>query len=106
MTRSKWKGPFIHPKIFVSTTRIDKLIPLKHASKQIDYFIWNRNSEIPAFFLNRRVGVHNGRKFLTYIIKKNMLGHKFGEFSITKPMGKKIHLKKKKKKRKLKEQKK
>jgi small subunit ribosomal protein S19 len=92
MTRSKWKGNFIHPKIFVSTTRIEKLIPIKHIKKTIEYFIWNRGSEIPAFFANRRVAVHNGRRFLTFMITKNMVGHKFGEFSITKAIGKKIHI--------------
>jgi ribosomal protein S19 len=43
--------------------------------------------------------VHNGQTLISLSVKKAMLGHKFGEFSITKVMGSLIQRKKKKKKK-------
>ena len=42
-------------------------------------------------FLNRRVLIYNGLKFISIIIKENMIGHKFGEFVLTKKIGAQIH---------------
>jgi ribosomal protein S19 len=48
--------------------------------------------------------VYNGKKFVSLLVSKEMLGHKFGEFVFTKRLGKTIHLigKKSKKGKKLK----
>lgn len=101
MTRSKWKGNYINPRIFNSDDVVsEKLLPAKYAKKKIYYFIWDRGSTIPQFFLNKRICVHNGRKFLSFIVKKDMINHKFGEFSLPKILGKKIHINKKKSKKK------
>lgn len=111
MIRSKWKGLFIHYRIFKNFSKLSlqkknlklnffsKLINLKYLQKNLNFFIYNKNSVISAFFLNKRVAIYTGNKFSSLIIKKNMINHKFGEFVITKSLGKKIHIIKKKKKK-------
>jgi ribosomal protein S19 len=59
-----------------------------------------RNARIPSSCLSKRVSCYNGQKFLSFIVHRFMLGRKFGEFSLTKRLGAKIHEKKKKKKKK------
>ena len=38
---------------------------------------------IPPEFVGHTVAVHNGRKFLPVFITENMVGHKLGEFALT-----------------------
>jgi len=89
MSRSTWKVPYIS-NIFFSNLLM----------KKKNFKIWQRNSCVPANFVNRRYYIHNGIWLLTVNIKSGMIGHKFGEFSFTKRMGKEIHFKKKQKKKK------
>lgn len=71
--RSKWKGNFVGFKV-AGTSRI-----------------YNKASMVTIEFLNRRVLIYNGLKFISIIIKENMIGHKFGEFVLTKKIGAQIH---------------
>ena len=80
MSRSKWKGFFIS----------SKLLNLKNT----DNIIFNRNSFISNFFLNKLVKIYNGKAFKIFNITRDQIGFKFGEFSFTR----KIYEKKKKKK--------
>jgi len=99
--RSKWKGKFINLAVYKSKNLISKkIIDPKYLTKRIYYYIWNRNSIIPMFFNKKRIAVYNGKTFKSFIIKNKMLNNfKFGEFAITKSLGKKIHTVKKKKKK-------
>lgn len=74
--RSKWKGFYFNPGL--------------------DSKIFDRSAVITLSFLNKRVLIHNGRRFISLLIKESMLGYKFGEFVVTKQLGGKIHSKKKK----------
>jgi len=76
--RAKWKGIFVDKRTLES---------LK---------IFNRSLTITLDFLNKRVLVYNGLRFVSIAIKEAMLGHKFGEFVLTKKLGGVIHVKKKK----------
>lgn len=98
MTRSKWKGPYFNETIFRSTNLVaKKLIDEKYLSKNNRYFIWNRNSSIPSFFVTKRVAVYTGKRFHSFIVKRDMIDHKFGEFAATKMTSKRIHTYKNKK---------
>ena len=88
MSRSVWKVPYISNIFFSNLFKKTKV-----------FNIWQRSSIIPNSFLNRKLRVHNGIWLLTLNIKSSMVGHKFGEFSFSKRMGKEIHLKKKNKKK-------
>jgi ribosomal protein S19 len=56
--------------------------------------LYKKSSIITTEFLNKRVLVYNGNKFISLLVKESMLGHRFGEFILTKSLGSKIHVKK------------
>jgi len=76
MTRSIWKGKFLDN----SLTKIDKIKKLKSIN------VYSRRSVIYPFFINKRVNIYNGNKFIPIKINSDMIGHKFGEFSFTRAM--------------------
>ena len=77
MTRSVWKGPFVHPSLL---KKIDKLkdVPNKKPIKT-----WSRNSTIIPEFVGHSFLIHNGKTFIPITISEEMVGHKLGEFSPT-----------------------
>lgn len=87
MNRSKWKGPYIDKNI----TKNIKLL-----SKKKSLPIISRDSTIIPKFIGVKFNVHNGKTFVEIPISKEMVGHKFGEFSLTRG---KFSFKKKKKKK-------
>ncbi len=44
---------------------------------------WSRRSTIPPEFVGHTIAVHNGIKFIPVYITENMVGHKLGEFALT-----------------------
>lgn len=78
MKRAKWKGFYIKPKNLKNTTKI------------------SRSSSIVPKFIGKTLKIHSGKNFKEVTIIKEMLGHKFGEFSKTRAN---FTFKKKKKKK-------
>jgi len=74
--RSHWKIPYIY-NIFV--TKI-------HGVKKV-YKTHNRKTIIPNTLLSKTLSIYNGKKYLPVVIKREMIGHKAGEFAITKVLG-------------------
>jgi len=95
--RSKWK--FVY-----SNVRVDRAILLQKNRKfsRSIVKIYDRGSTILPIFIGQRVLVHQGMRFVKYLIKDYMVGHKFGEFALTKHIGERIHISKKNKKKELK----
>lgn len=58
---------------------------------------WQRFSVISETLLGKRVRVYNGRKFVSLLIRKDMVGFRFGEFVVTKALGNGIHVVKRRK---------
>lgn len=56
-------------------------------NKRSDVYVWSRRALVTAEFVGKRVAVYNGRRFLSFIVRKSMVGYKFGEFSLTKKIG-------------------
>ncbi|MBD3289983.1 30S ribosomal protein S19 [candidate division KSB1 bacterium] len=77
MARSIKKGPYIGPKL---QKRIDELN--KSNQKKV-VKTWARRSTIPPDFVGHTLAVHNGNKFVPVFIDENMVGHKLGEFALT-----------------------
>ena len=77
MTRSIWKGPFVHPSLL---RKIDKL---KGASNKKPIKTWSRKSTIIPDFIGLSFLIYNGKKFIPLTISEDMVGHKFGEFAPT-----------------------
>ncbi|MGX7458812.1 30S ribosomal protein S19 [Candidatus Vidania fulgoroideorum] len=48
---------------------------------------WSRSSVILPRFVGLKIFVYNGRIFIPVIINDNMVGHRLGEFSITRRFG-------------------
>ena len=90
MTRSLWKGPFI------DTYLIKKVVSLQE-QKTRRLKIWSRRSYVLPQFVGHTVEVHNGKDFISLEITEQMIGHKFGEFAMTRKRA--IHKKKDKRKK-------
>lgn len=84
MTRSLWKGPFLENFILKQFKNTEK--SQNKTYKPI--FIRSRNSIIFPSFMGLTFNVYNGKKFVSLIIKKNMVGRKFGEFVMTRKLTK------------------
>ena len=65
MGRSLKKGPYIDEKLY---GRIEE---------------WSRRTTIPPEFVGHTLAVHNGKKFIPVYVTENMVGHKLGEFALT-----------------------
>ena len=77
MTRSIWKGPFVHPSLL---KKIDKA---KAGTNKKPIKTWSRNSTIIPEFVVHSFMIHNGKSFIPITISEEMVGHKLGEFAPT-----------------------
>ena len=77
MTRSLKKGPFVDHHLMV---KVDKAVANKD-KKPIK--TWSRRSTILPDFIGLTIAVHNGRQHVPVYVTENMVGHKLGEFAIT-----------------------
>jgi len=77
MARSLKKGPFIdghlQKKIDTAQAAMDKRV-IK---------TWSRRSTVIPQRIGLTIAVHNGNKFIPVYVTDNMVGHKLGEFSVT-----------------------
>ena len=77
MGRSLKKGPFVDQKLFVKVSRQAALgshEPIK---------TWARRCTIVPEFVGVTFLVHNGKIFNKVFVTEDMVGHKLGEFSLT-----------------------
>ena len=77
MSRSLKKGPFISVKLE------KKILAMNEYGKKAVVNTWSRASMISPDFVGHTIAVHNGNKFVPVYVTENMVGHKLGEFSMT-----------------------
>jgi small subunit ribosomal protein S19 len=77
MGRSLKKGPFVEPKLLEKIDQMNKVGPKKPIKT------WSRRSMITPDFVGHTFLVHNGKIFNSIFVTENMVGHKLGEFSLT-----------------------
>ncbi len=77
MPRSQKKGPFVDEKLFA------KVMRLKDTGSSAVIRTWARRCTIVPEFVGHRFEVHNGKLFLAVYVTEDMVGHKLGEFSMT-----------------------
>ena len=77
MSRSVKKGPFIEKSLYKKVGEATKA----GDKKMIKTF--SRTSTIIPEMVGMTIGVHNGRKFIPVFVTENMVGHKLGEFAVT-----------------------
>ncbi|OGY62230.1 MAG: 30S ribosomal protein S19 [Candidatus Harrisonbacteria bacterium RIFCSPHIGHO2_01_FULL_44_13] len=76
MSRSSKKGPYVDPKL------LKKIAKLSPGDKTV-IKTWARDSEIAPEMVGFTFGVHNGKDFITVTVKEEMVGHRLGEFALT-----------------------
>ena len=77
MARSVKKGPFVDYHL------MEKIEKLNAENKKTPIKTWSRRSMILPDFVGHTFEVHNGKAFQTVFVTENMVGHKLGEFAIT-----------------------
>jgi small subunit ribosomal protein S19 len=79
MARSLKKGPYVDYNL------LDKAKALQNDDKKSSKVVktWSRACTIVPEFIGLTFAVHNGNKFIPVYITDNMVGHKLGEFSMT-----------------------
>lgn len=77
MARSIKKGPFVDHHL---QAKIDKAI--ETGDKKV-IKTWSRRSTITPEAVGLTFAVHNGKKFMPVYVSENMIGHKLGEFALT-----------------------
>jgi small subunit ribosomal protein S19 len=90
MARSLKKIPFVASHLF---KKIEELNVKKKKKKIIK--TWSRASTIVPLMIGHTIAVHNGRNHIPIFITDQMVGHKLGEFALTRTF--KGHIKKDKK---------
>jgi len=78
MPRSSKKGFYCDPKLLAKVKKV------KESKKPTVIKTWSRRSTIMPDFIGLKFGVHNGKTHTEVLITGDMVGHKLGEFSLTK----------------------
>jgi len=76
MSRSLKKGPYVDEKL------LKKVAKMKSGEKSV-INTWARNCTITPEMVGFTFGVHNGKDHISVFVTEDMVGHKLGEFSLT-----------------------
>jgi len=77
MARSIKKGPFIDAHL------LKKVEVVRATNDKRPVKTWSRRSTVLPEFVGLTIAVHNGKQHIPVYISENMVGHKLGEFSLT-----------------------
>ena len=77
MGRSLKKGPFVDAHL------ISKVEAVRATNDKRPIKTWSRRSTILPEFIGLTIAVHNGKQHIPVFVSENMVGHKLGEFSLT-----------------------
>jgi len=77
MARSVKKGAFVDDHL------MNKVEAMNRERDKKVIKTWSRRSTVTPEMVGHTLAVHNGRKFVPVYISENMVGHKLGEFALT-----------------------
>ncbi len=77
MGRSIKKGPFVDHHL------LGKVEKVRGSNDKRPIKTWSRRSTILPDFVGLTIAVHNGKQHIPVYISENMVGHKLGEFALT-----------------------
>lgn len=77
MARSSKKGPYVDEKL------LKKVLKAQAGGMKKPIRTWARESSISPEMVGVTLEVHNGRSFIPVYITESMVGHKVGEFALT-----------------------
>ena len=81
MARSLKKGPYVFDRL------LKKVQKLNETGKKEVVKTHSRRSTIFPDFVGHTIAVHNGKEFIPVYITEDMVGHKLGEFALTRKFG-------------------
>ena len=81
MARSLKKGPFADEHL------LKKVEKANESEKKEVIKTWSRRSTIYPNFIGHTFAVHNGKEFIPVYVTEDMVGHKLGEFALTRKFG-------------------
>ncbi|ABM61630.1 30S ribosomal protein S19 [Halorhodospira halophila] len=77
MPRSTKKGPFIDHHL------LKKVEEANANNSKRPIKTWSRRSVVMPDMVGLTIAIHNGRQHVPVLINENMVGHKLGEFAVT-----------------------
>lgn len=77
MARSIKKGPFVDAHL------LKKIENVRANNDKRPVKTWSRRSTVLPEFVGLTIAVHNGKLHIPVFVSENMVGHKLGEFSLT-----------------------
>ena len=77
MSRSAKKGPFVDERL------LERVIAMNAAGQKKMLKTWSRASTIFPEMVGHTIAVHDGRKHVPVFVTEAMVGHKLGEFALT-----------------------
>ena len=77
MARSVWKGPFVDLHL------LKKAQTAQESGGRAPVKTWSRRSTILPDFIGLTIAVHNGKQHVPVYVSDQMVGHKLGEFALT-----------------------
>ena len=77
MGRSKKKGPYVDSKLLI------KVMKQKESGSRDAIKTWARACMIVPEFIGHNFAIHDGHKFAALFVTESMVGHKLGEFAVT-----------------------
>jgi len=77
MARSIKKGPFVDAHL------LKKIEGVRATNDKRPIKTWSRRSTVLPDFVGLTIAVHNGKQHVPVYVNENMVGHKLGEFSLT-----------------------
>ena len=77
MGRSIKKGPFVEERL------LKRIVAMNEAGDKQVVKTWSRSSTIFPEFVGHTFAVHDGRKHVPVYVTEDMVGHKLGEFALT-----------------------
>ncbi|MDQ7016076.1 MAG: 30S ribosomal protein S19 [Gammaproteobacteria bacterium] len=77
MPRSLRKGPFVDGHL------LRKVEKARETNNKRPIKTWSRRSMVMPDMVGFTIAVHNGRQHVPVLISENMVGHKLGEFALT-----------------------
>ena len=81
MARSLKKGPYVAKHL------MSKVEKANESGKKEVIKTWSRRSTIYPEFIGHTFAVHNGKEFIPVYVTEDMVGHKLGEFALTRKFG-------------------
>ncbi|MBQ9416138.1 MAG: 30S ribosomal protein S19 [Clostridia bacterium] len=77
MSRSSKKAPYVEEKLF------NRIVAMNEKNEKKVIKTWSRSSTIFPEFVGHTIAVHDGKKHIPVFVTEDMVGHKLGEFALT-----------------------